>query len=396
MDDSYDGCARLDAAEPGPELNQGIEEPVEIFRKYLTSEWTRKKTPYGLDAALAKAADSESDATERVFLSTGFTAWLAYFLASTGEGHYEGRYAQLQAIAAFNQLPVEERKAAAKRVAETVPHDTVRHAIGKMLQEPKRRRELPIYFYIPSLTRESGLLSPTGDHESRIQSYSTSPTHSISSSAGLLPSPTQQDTTANLDNSQTDISLTSDLQQQVLSHASLQGTADIFPEYMSGAIRRDLMESDGSSCWRAAVTMTFPYLGKVDCLMSLAIRETKVEHSAMALFNVHVDVESAVQARQVVLQHGVRLTPNPEITLQGVRDEAIQNLLGLEIYEAIKSSRVFQEELQQGTRATRCVSMIIPGNPNIGAVINLNLGLKEGSRIRNKLYRRFASKDKPV
>lgn len=156
---------------------------------------------------------------------------------------------------------------------------------------------------------------------------------------------------------------------------------------MSGAIRRDPIEGDGMTCWKAAVTMTFPYLGKVDCLMSLAIKETKVEHIAMALFNVHVDVEPAVQARQVVLQHGVRLMPNPEITLQGVRDEAIPKLLGAEIHEAIKASRVCQEELQQGTRATRCVSMIIPSNPDVGAIINLNLGLKEGSRVRDKLYR---------
>jgi len=138
--------------------------------------------------------------------------------------------------------------------------------------------------------------------------------------------------------------------------------------------------------------MAFPYVGKVDCLMSLAIKETKVEHIAMALFNVHVEVESAVHARQVVMQDGVRLMPNPEITLQGVQSEGIKKLLGPDIYDAIKASRVCQEELQQGTRATRCVSMIIPSNPSVGAVINLNLGLKEGSLVKNKLYKRSSGK----
>jgi hypothetical protein len=186
----------------------------------------------------------------------------------------------------------------------------------------------------------------------------------------------------NLDNSHDDINRTSDL-QQVLSQASLQGTAEVFPEYMSGAIRRDV---DATTGWKAAITMTFPYLGKVDCLMGLAIKENKVQHIAMALFNVHVEFEPAVPARQIVLPHGVRLMPSSEIILQGVQIEAIISLLGTEIYEAIKGSRVYQEELQQGVRATRCVSMIMSSNHDDGAVINLNMGLKEGSRVRDKLY----------
>lgn len=140
---------------PGPQPNQHIiTDPVEIFRKHLVSEWTRKKTPYGLDGALAKATDSGPDDTDRIFLNAGFPAWVAYFLATNGESHYEGRQAQLQAIGAFNQLPTEERMLGAKRVAETVPHATVRNAIDKMLQEPKRRRKLFIHFhYTYLLTR---------------------------------------------------------------------------------------------------------------------------------------------------------------------------------------------------------------------------------------------------
>lgn len=147
------------------------------------------------------------------------------------------------------------------------------------------------------------------------------------------------------------------------------------------------MERDGITSWKAAVTMAFPYVGKDDCIMSLAITESKVQYVAMILFNVHVEVESAVQARQVVLHDGVTLT-SPEITLQGVYHEAIKKLFGHEIYEAIKVSRVCQEERQKGTRATRCVSMIIPSDPGVGAVINLNLGLREGAEIRDKLYSR--------
>ncbi|KIW37736.1 uncharacterized protein PV06_09732 [Exophiala oligosperma] len=353
-----------------------IEDTAQIFCRYLLSDWSRKKTPYGLDGALAEASTAGPDVTTRIFLTAGFSAWIAYFLASTGEGHYEGRHAQLQAITTFNQLSIEERTLVAKRVAETVPHPTVKHAIDKMLQEPKRRR----------------LLSQTSDREVRAQPNLTSPVHSLDSAAVSLLSPTRRNLTPVPDLSQNVIGLNSSQHQQVLSHASLQGTADLFPEYMSGAIRRDAIQINGITRWKAAVTMAFPYVGKVDSLMSLAIKETKVEHIAMALFNVHVEVESAVQARQVVMQDGVRLMPNPEITLLGVQSEAIKKLFGLDIYNAIKASRVFQEELEQGTRATRCVSMIIPSNPRFEAIINLNLGLKEGSLVKNKLYRRFSDK----
>ncbi|KAF1999574.1 hypothetical protein P154DRAFT_523132 [Amniculicola lignicola CBS 123094] len=120
-----------------------IEDSIQIFRKYLVSEWTRTKTPYGLDAALAKATTSGPDCTERIFLNAGFKAWLAYFLATPGEGHFEGRQAQVEAMAVFQNHSIKDRRLTAERVAKIIPHSTVQAAISKMLQEPKRRRLLP-------------------------------------------------------------------------------------------------------------------------------------------------------------------------------------------------------------------------------------------------------------
>jgi hypothetical protein len=161
---------------------------------------------------------------------------------------------------------------------------------------------------------------------------------------------------------------------------------DVFPEYMSGAIRKDTVQIDGLMCLRAAVTMNFPYypLGQVHCLMTLAIMSNKVEYLAMTLFNVHV--ESASHVRYVVLPGGVRLLPNPEITLQGCQTEAIAKLFGPEVDGAVKASPVRRQEVKQETRATGCVSMTITRSSNEGAFINLNLGLTEGSEIRDKLY----------
>lgn len=78
-------------------------------------------------------------------------------------------------------------------------------------------------------------------------------------------------------------------QHLVLEKASLQGIADVFDDYICDAIRRDTVQSDGRTSSKAAVTMDFPPRGLVDCLMSLAIHQRRVEHLAMALFKIRVE-----------------------------------------------------------------------------------------------------------
>lgn len=173
-------------------------------------------------------------------------------------------------------------------------------------------------------------------------------------------------------------------QHLVFENASLLGIADVFDQYMCGAIRKDTVLSDGAICLKAAITMDFPIDGLVDCLMSLAIYHTKVEYLAMSLFNVHV--ESAGQVRYVVLNEGAKLLPSPEITLKGALDESIIRILGPEIHGAIQSSRMRRKEMEEGNHVTECVSMILTSRPEEGAIINLSLGLKGGTNLKNKLY----------
>jgi hypothetical protein len=54
------------------------------------------------------------------------------------------------------------------------------------------------------------------------------------------------------------------------------------------AIRRDTVQSGGTTYLQVAITMDFPPQGLVDCLMSLALRENNAEDFAMALFKVQV------------------------------------------------------------------------------------------------------------
>jgi hypothetical protein len=170
--------------------------------------------------------------------------------------------------------------------------------------------------------------------------------------------------------------------------ASLEGVADVFGEYMCRAIRRVTAPSGGIPALKAAVTMQFPVFALHDCVMMLEVCEKEVEHLVKALFGI--DMTSVMGVRHLILGKGVKLTSNtsnPEITLKGVRDEAIIHILGPEIHEAITASQMRKRELEEErNRATECVSMIFTSKSSEGAYVNLCLELEGGLRIRDMLY----------
>jgi hypothetical protein len=92
----------------------------------------------------------------------------------------------------------------------------------------------------------------------------------------------------------------------------------------------------------------------------------------------------------LILGKSVRLTSNifnPEITLKGVRDEAIIHIFSLEIYKAITVSRIRKRELKEEKNyITECVSMLFISKSGEEAYISLCLDLKRGLEIRDKLY----------
>lgn len=51
-----------------PKTNEDtVGDLVTVLRRHLLSEWTRQKTPYGLDTTLAATIDARPDATENIF-----------------------------------------------------------------------------------------------------------------------------------------------------------------------------------------------------------------------------------------------------------------------------------------------------------------------------------------
>jgi hypothetical protein len=180
---------------------------------------------------------------------------------------------------------------------------------------------------------------------------------------------------------------TTQTQSQIVVNASLQGVADVFGKFMSYAVRKITVPSDGTHVLKAAVTMEFPDFNLVDCAMMLEISPDYVEHLVRDLFGIKMETVRGV--RHLLLDRGVRLTSNtsnPEITLKGVQDSALLSVFGAQICEKIKASKMGIRELQEGKLVTECVSMILMSRSGEGAYINICLDLKGGLEIKSKLY----------
>ncbi|KAB5514947.1 hypothetical protein GE09DRAFT_1179690 [Coniochaeta sp. 2T2.1] len=306
-------------------------------------QWTVKRLPYKFLEPWKTAESSPPESTCRIFLDHGFKAWVAYFRASTGEGHFRGRGDRRKLIDAVEQLSVEHKRAIARNVATIRPHPSTEGKIMLMEQ---------------AVSDQTIAVDSTAAKRRR-----------------------RDDQPATTDLTQSYSALHED--GQVVEGASIDGLLGLFPEYLSGAIRRDHSRNDRIT---AAVTMNFPSssFGEVACIMTLVVQANKVERLAMLLFGAHVESEG--RCREIVLQEGARLRPSPQITLQGTHSDAISKVFGSMTATAIAAAPYRRREIREGTRATRCVSMTILNECDATAMITLTLGLEEGLQIKKMLY----------
>ncbi|OAP55789.1 hypothetical protein AYL99_09941 [Fonsecaea erecta] len=197
-----------------------VDQVVSTFKALLKKEWTKSKKPRGFKAAYLRAQALPDEDPERIFLETGFTAWLAYYLASPRAKHYKGRSANIRAIKTVKELTVELQREIAARVNDTTAHPTV----TRTLLPPRS----------PTLPR----LNSTTD----LQQTQTIMNNALPS-APTDGSPTES--TAVLVQNQTQVR-----QQQTVSNPFSSELMSTFPPYACGAIRKHT--------GRAAVTMVFP------------------------------------------------------------------------------------------------------------------------------------------
>ncbi|KJZ71579.1 hypothetical protein HIM_09048 [Hirsutella minnesotensis 3608] len=345
---------------------------VTLFRRHLVAEWRRKKKPYGLDEAWAKAHTLSEEATEKIFLDAGFQAWISYYLATNIAGyHYKGKSADLNKIESLDQLPIESRRAIATALAGLVPHATVQEAIQR-LNPSKRAR---------NRTESSSTASAVQNTSEGTAYFDNARTMSVTTRSPE-PRDVPDDSRNSSDTVATPIArasaLNAGLGEQRLEKAPVKGIAAVLPQYMCGAIRKSGM--------KASVTMTFPHEqnGGIHCFMSLSILPNKLEFVAMKLLGVHLETEGKM--RYVIFPNGAKMLPRPEVSLQGAMDETIRELLGSMIASAVAGSPLRKEEIANAVLATTCVTMTISNSAHDDGILNLNLGLEGGIAVKEALF----------
>ena len=173
----------------------------------------------------------------------------------------------------------------------------------------------------------------------------------------------------------------------VLLNASLEDASRLFPLYLAGAVKRVPDPSNGDSL-AASIAMIFPdhpSTHKLGCQMMLEITANKVEHIAREIFQAHVETTAGL--RYVCLPGGAKIVPNPQVIIQGCRHDIISLNFGTETFHAISANPVYKDEIKQGHDHTDCVSMVVPHNAHEGAHILLFLAPREGTLIRDRLYK---------
>lgn len=124
-----------------------IQKATELFKQQLIN-WEREKLPYKLTESLEQAQSASEQATSRIFINTGFSSWLAYFLAwnKCNGKNYKGQSNERQVLDAFDLLALNSRQAVAVEISNAETHSNVQLLIDRFRVNLKRRRESAAFF----------------------------------------------------------------------------------------------------------------------------------------------------------------------------------------------------------------------------------------------------------
>ncbi|KND91858.1 hypothetical protein TOPH_03326 [Tolypocladium ophioglossoides CBS 100239] len=365
------------------------------LQSFLTSEWTRKNTPKGLETAWTDALSPTGNETPKTFLRHGFKPFLAYYLGtieSTSHKKWEKTGDKLRQT--LDNLPSDVLQEIAIELRDTQSHPTVDQAIERMMTTAVKRRRK---FQRPLCTSEAnakppGLQATDADEACAATPPETSPITTPMDDGQTRVSGTWDTThTSNNHNLTIELGRTASPlpttlgavgQGQLFTNASPQGITQIFPPYMCGAIRK----TGAGAGSRASVTMGFPYqqYGGIHCLMSLSIVPRRLVIVAKELFGMTLDIDGGMQ--YIVSERGGKLLPMPSLNLQGASKEGIILMLGVKIRDAIEGSPQRETEISLSVMHTSCATLTISNNPEDDGQLNLNFGLKEGLVIKDLLY----------
>ncbi|KAH8755302.1 hypothetical protein F5883DRAFT_177823 [Diaporthe sp. PMI_573] len=78
--------------------------------EFLSTAWTGKRQPYSFLQHFRTASSSPSDDTSRIFLESGFKAWVAYHVVKLTTANAHGQAYRRRQFGALDRLPVGEKK----------------------------------------------------------------------------------------------------------------------------------------------------------------------------------------------------------------------------------------------------------------------------------------------
>ena len=134
---------------------------------------------------------------------------------------------------------------------------------------------------------------------------------------------------------------------------------------------------------KANVSIIFPPHG--DCILRLNILPSKVQHLAMKLFGLNVEMDGPL--RYVLSDKGRKSIPRPALLEQGMETHNIPELLGFQIQEGIERSSIRREETRQGLLTlTACGEIELSNSSAESAYLTLTVGTDAGITVYNQLF----------
>ncbi|KAI1086240.1 hypothetical protein F5B19DRAFT_498544 [Rostrohypoxylon terebratum] len=329
--------------------------------------------PKGLANSWWAAQQAVEGSIERVLLEKGgFAVWFAHLIVKTDVGkssRFAGKTASRKLLAELGSQTTEYLGLLATVVASSIDP-----AIKAKVEQVYQTR---IKSSINDITQQSTKRPRLDDNYSIL---ATSPTLT----PGNVSSITARFDYSQGQNVHDPNHFAED--KHVLVNASLLEATELFPTYISDAIKR-VPHPDRDNTFVAAISMTFPrapYTDKFGCQMALSILENKVESLAQEFFDVRLQTTGGL--RYMLLSGGAKILPNPKFTLQGCQFQAIPRVFGAQVTCAITASPAYQDDTQRVKKCTQSVSMVVSHLACEGAVVYASLGLWDGTQIKKKLY----------
>ncbi|KAE9373834.1 hypothetical protein N431DRAFT_557794 [Stipitochalara longipes BDJ] len=342
-------CPSATDPSTGSTSNQStIEASVTILIRQL--QQSRKRLPKGSEDAFAEVSTIKETTVERIFLDHGGKeAWLAFFCETRLDLHNKKK-SERDTIAFLCKASRADQIEVARRVGQSQIHPSIATLINNKFQKRDHYRK--------EQTRTQSILKA---------SSATSPSCATPPPA---PNETQIIPTA-IPDPQSDVTQPF----KVLEDVSQQGIADVFNKNIRDAIE-DTVQRDWTTYLKAAIVMSFPRLVTFDCIMTLAILESKVTGLANALFNIQVERQGNVWS--LTFPGGITAACSSELTVRGAPDETIlEDIFGSRISTAVV------------TGTAREVSIVFPAVVSDTVVINLYLEAFQAWEIKKKIFPRM-------